>query len=79
MAIQGCSFLTHFLLQLLHKDLGIRGQLEGRVVGLPLDDKIGGDIFIRIAIPISANHPDLLATQPLTQCLQDAEFITFNG
>ena len=41
-----------------------------------MDPKIGGDIFIRIAISVSANHPDLLAPQSLTKRLQNAEFIT---
>jgi hypothetical protein len=55
------SFLPHFLLDLPDKDLGLRGELEDGIIGLPLCHKIGGDILIRIAISVRTHHPDLLA------------------
>jgi hypothetical protein len=40
-----------------------------------LDHEIGGDIVIRIAIPVSANDPDFLTTQSLPKNLKDTKFV----
>ena len=67
--------LGHVFLHARNESVGVPGKPEGGIVFVPSGLEVRWQIFVGIAISIGTFDPDLLATQPLPQCLQRANLI----
>jgi hypothetical protein len=60
---------AHLPLQAGDEQVGIERQAERLVVGLAPLGEVRRQVFVRVAITIGADDPDLLGAQPLSQRL----------
>jgi hypothetical protein len=67
--------LTHFGLEIGDEAVGVERQLQRLIIRCALSLEVGRKILIRVAVSISADHPDFLAPKLIAQGLQDADFV----
>ncbi|WP_326642239.1 hypothetical protein OIE67_19355 [Nonomuraea fuscirosea] len=73
--VQGLQLGPHFGLQFGDEVLGVQGFAQLGVVLHAARGKIGGQVLLRVAKGMGADHPDLLAPQGVAQCLEGDDLV----
>ena len=73
--VERAQSVSQFNAQALYEIARLHGQTEASVTGRATVGEVGRQVFVGIAETVGPGNPNLLATQPLAQSLQDTNLI----